>query len=178
MLLSAEIIHQKAGRLVKRCGTRDTVKIAEETGVYVHFCNDFETLLGMYTYMQKERHILLNANMDTPILQMVCGHELGHDVLHRRLAKTMGVLPETLLFDRKNTTEYEANAFSAHLCIDDRILQDLLPMSCSVEQLAASAGVHVNLMLVKLHELKRMGWELNLPYIPRAGFLGMIRPEV
>ena len=97
MLLSAEIIHQKAERLVKRCGTRDTVKIAEETGVYVHFCNDFETLLGMYTYMQKERHILLNANMDTPILQMVCGHELGHDVLHRRLAKTMGLLPETML---------------------------------------------------------------------------------
>lgn len=178
MLLPPEIIHQKAGRLVKRCGTRDTVKIAEETGVYVHFCSDFETLLGMYTYMQKERHILLNANMDAPILQMVCGHELGHDVLHRSLAKTMMGLPEIMLFDMKNATEYEANAFSAHLCIDDKILQNLFLMSYSVEQLAASMGVHVNLMLVKLHELKRMGRELDLPYIPRADFLSMIQPEV
>ena len=35
----------------------------------------------MYTYRHKERHILLNANMEYLIMQMVCGHEIGHDTL-------------------------------------------------------------------------------------------------
>ena len=33
----------------------------------------------LYTYRHKERHILLNSNMEYLIMQMVCGHEIGHD---------------------------------------------------------------------------------------------------
>lgn len=66
---------------------RDTLRIASELGIYVHFIDDFNELLGMYTYRHKERHILLNSRMEDMVLQMVCGHEIGHDSLHRSLAK-------------------------------------------------------------------------------------------
>ena len=57
MLLRAEIIHQKANELVRACGTRDTLRIAREIGIYVRFVDGLENLLGMYTYRHKERHI-------------------------------------------------------------------------------------------------------------------------
>lgn len=63
------------------------MKIARELGIHLHFLDNLNDLLGMYTYRHKERHILLNSNMEYLIMQMVCGHEIGHDTLHRDLAK-------------------------------------------------------------------------------------------
>lgn len=64
MLLRAEIIHQKANELVRACGTRDTLRIAREIGIYVRFVDGLENLLGMYTYRHKERHIILSTRME------------------------------------------------------------------------------------------------------------------
>ena len=79
LLQRAETIYRKANELVRRCGTRDTLRIACEIGIYVHHIDDFKELLGIYSYQHKERHILLNSNMDYITTQMVCGHEIGHD---------------------------------------------------------------------------------------------------
>lgn len=177
MLLRPELIHRKATDIVKGCGTRNTERIARELGIYVHYLNDLDALLGMYTYRHKERHILLNANMEDLVKQMVCGHEIGHDCLHRDLAKGASGLQEFTLFDIRNETEYEANAFSAHLCIDDEELIDLLREGYDVVQLSSIMGTNVNLMLIKLNELNRLGWQFNLPYVPHADFLRKVRPE-
>lgn len=177
MLLRPELIHRKATDIVKGCGTRNTERIARELGIYVHYLNDLDALLGMYTYRHKERHILLNANMENLVKQMVCGHEIGHDCLHRALAKGASGLQEFTLFDIRNETEYEANAFSAHLCIDDEELIDLMREGYDVVQLSSIMGTNVNLMLIKLNELNRLGWQLNLPYVPHADFLRKVRPE-
>lgn len=42
-----------------------------------------------------------------------------------------------------------------------------------VVQLSAAMGTNINLMLIKLNELNRMGWQLNLPYVPHSDFLKM-----
>ena len=177
MLLSAEEIHSKARSIVRSCGTRDTVKIARELGIYIHYINDFNELLGMYTYRHKERHILLNANMEQMVLQMVCGHEIGHDIFHRDLAKNNNSLPEFVLFDMRTKHEYEANAFSAHVIIDDDELIYNLKEGYDIVQVSSIMGTNINLMLIKLNEMNRMGWNLNLPYVPRSDFLKNIRPE-
>lgn len=80
MLCKAETIYQKANTLVQRSGTRDTLQIADDLGIFVHYIDDFKELLGIYTYRHKERHILLNANMEEMVMQMVCGHEIAHDI--------------------------------------------------------------------------------------------------
>ena len=64
MLQKAETIYHKANELVRRCGTRDTLRIAGKIGIYIHQIDTFKELLGMYSYQHKERHILLNSNMD------------------------------------------------------------------------------------------------------------------
>lgn len=69
-------------------------------------CNDLSDLLVMYTYRYKERHILLNSKMDEMVTQMVCGHEIGHDLFHRDLAKGSNPLPEFALFDMRSKPEY------------------------------------------------------------------------
>lgn len=177
MRLRPEIIYEKANDIVKYCGTRNTERIARELGIYVHYINDFESLLGMYTYQHKERHILLNANMEPLIMQMVCGHEIGHDRLHRDLAKQGNALQEFELFDIRNDAEYEANAFAAHLIIDEDELIELMKRGYNEVQLASCMGTNVNLMLIKLNEMNKMGYRLNLPYVPYANFLKQIAPE-
>ena len=64
------------------------------------------------------KRILLNSNMDYITVQMVCGHEIGHDALHREQSKIGMELQKFTLFDIRNETKYEANAFAAHLRID------------------------------------------------------------
>ena len=162
MLLRPELIHRKATDIVRGCGTRDTVRIAKELGIYVHFVDGLNELLGMYTYRHKERHILLNSNMEYIVKLMVCGHEIGHDCLHREQAKGASGLQEFTLFDMRNEMEYEANAFSAHLRIDDDELMELMKQGYDVVQLSSIMETNVNLMLIKLNELNRMGWQLNV----------------
>ncbi len=177
MIIHSEEIYQKATNIVRSCGTRNTLKIARELGIYVDFIDNFDNLLGMYTYRHKERHILLNSKMEDMTMQMVCGHEIGHDIFHRDLAKGNNAMPEFVLFDMRTRHEYEANAFAAHLRIDDDELIEYLREGYDVVQLSSMMSTNINLMLIKLNEMNRMGWRLNLPYVPHSDFLKNVRPE-
>ena len=121
------------------------------------------------------KRILLNSNMDYITVQMVCGHEIGHDALHRDQAKIGMGLQEFTLFDMRNEMEYEANAFVAHLRIDSEELLELVGHGYDVVQLSSILETNVNLILIKLNELNRMGLQFNLPYIPRSDFLKNVR---
>ena len=171
MLLRPEIIHSKAARLVKRYRTKDTLRIAEGLGIYLRFVDGLEKLLGMYIYQHKERHILLNNGMEDLVTQMVCGHEIGHDVLHREQAKVGMGLQEFTLFDIRNEKEYDANDIAAQIRNGDEELIELLRGGYDVVQISSTLGTNVNLTLIKLNELNRMGWKLDLPYLPKADFL-------
>ena len=175
MLQKAETIYHKANELVRRCGTRDTLRIAGKIGIYIQQIDTFKELLGMYSYQHKERHILLNSNMDYITVQMVCGHEIGHDIFHREKAKSRMGLQEFTLFDMRSEMEYEANAFAAHLRIDSEELLELAGHGYDVVQLSSIMGTNVNLVLIKLNELNRMGLRLDLPYVPRSDFLKNVK---
>ena len=77
----------------------------------------------------------------------------------------------------RSKPEYEANAFAAHLIIDNDELVEYMQEGYDVVQLSAMMGTNINLMLIKLNEMNRMGWGLNLPYVPHADFLNQIKPE-
>ncbi|MCI2048861.1 MAG: ImmA/IrrE family metallo-endopeptidase [Lachnospiraceae bacterium] len=177
MVIDSEKIYAKANELVKRCGTRDTLRIARETGIEVREREDFDRLLGMYVCRWKHRYIFLNGRMDPYTQQLVCGHEIGHDVLHRALAG-QDTFHEFVLFNMKDETEYEANALAAHLLIDDRELMRCLKSGMDTVQTARSLNTHINLLLVKLAEMNRLGEHFELPYTPPADFLGRLdRPD-
>ena len=171
MLQRAETIYRKANELVKCCGTRDTLRIACEIGIYIHHIDDFKELLGMYSYQHKERHILLNANMDYITTQMVCGHEIGHDALHREQAKVGMGLQEFTLLICGTRWSMRPMPFQPIYGSTTRNCLSLWARGMMWYSFSSIIGTNINLMLIKLNELNRMGCQLNLPYIPRSDFL-------
>lgn len=82
------------------------------------------------------------------------------------LPKASG-LQEFTLFDMRNETEYEANAFRAHLRIDGEELIDLMKQCCDWYN-SSIMKINVSLMLNKLNVLNRMRWQLDEAYIAES----------
>ena len=167
-------IYKKANKLVEIHGTRDTIKLAKESGVEVIPFDCFHHLLGMYVYRWKQRAMFLNNKMDEYLKLMVAGHELGHDVYHRDLAKGKG-MQEFELFRMQSSTEYEANAFAAHLLIDTDECLDYARNGYDVVQIARAMNSEINLMLIKLQELSRLGYNIRVPFEPKSDFFKDIK---
>lgn len=118
--------------------------------------------------------MFLNSRMDEYLAKMVAGHELGHDVYHRELAKGEG-MKEFELFRMQSATEYEANAFSAHLLIDTDECMEYVRNGYDVVQLAREMNSEINLMLIKLQEMQRLGYRIRVPLEPKSDFFKNIR---
>lgn len=160
-MIDSFYIYSKATEMVKQTGTRNPMKIASEIGVMLRYSEELDKLLGLYTYRWKHRIILLNDKMEEIMARMVCAHELGHDALHRDIAKGEG-LKEFVLFNMKDTTEYEANAFAAHLIIDDDDIYSMSKDKYDVVQMAKMLNVNINLVLIKLQELNKLGYDFRV----------------
>lgn len=167
-------VFKKADNIVRQCGTRDALRIAEELGIWIYFEESLTDLLGMYTYRWNHRIMLLNPNMDDYLTQMVAAHEIGHDALHRSYAKAEG-MKEFVLFNMKNNTEYEANAFGAHLLLDTEELYFLSRQGYDVVQIAQAMNSHINLVLIKMQEMIKLGYNFTLPYAPDSRFFRNIK---
>ena len=127
----------------------------------------------MYTCRWKHRIIVLNKKLDHHWVQMVVGHEIGHDAYHRHLATTG--LKEFTLFNMKNNTEYVANAFAAHLLLDNDELLELAMDGYDIVQIAGVLNSDINLMIIKMLEMNKMGFNFNLPCRPENDFLKKIK---
>lgn len=170
-------IYKRANNFVRMCETRDSLKIAKEVGIDVIRVNYFKSLLGMYTYHLRKRFIIINIEMDDYLTQMVVAHEIGHDYLHRELAKGEALKEFELFRMQKNTTEYEANAFAAHILLDTDKFIELAHEGYDVAQIAMQMNTEINLALIKLQELIRLGYDLRMPMDTRGDFLKKIKAE-
>ncbi len=104
--MSAKHLSKVGSDLVRRCGTRDPFRIAQELGIEVLFCDDFGPLKGMYRVIKRNRFIFINKDLSSRMQRIVCAHELGHDQLHRHLAKG-NALQEFMLYDMATKPEYK-----------------------------------------------------------------------
>jgi len=169
--LGSEYIQEEARRLVRRHGTRDPFVIAKELGIHVIFDYDFKALKGMYKVIQRSRFIFINGNMNSRDKKTVCAHELGHDRFHQHFAKS-GVLQEFMLYDMRTRPEYEANIFASELLIDDNEILALVKEEPDICYIARELGEDINLVLIKIDELRKRGYDLRVPYRPQSDFLG------
>lgn len=74
------------------------------------------------------------------------------------------------------------NFYVGAVLLDSDVLSDHIAnvRSKIVSKVLATKSIQrgcINLMLIKLNELNRMGYRLDLPYIPRSDFLKQIKPE-
>ena len=141
-------------KLVKKYGTRDPFRLADELGVIVQF-SDLKSLSGLYTPMKKQRVILLNSGLrndeNNKYLNAVMAHELGHAILHR---ESQCYFFSDSTFFLKSKPEIEANFFAAELLISDR---EIMEHQCyTTEQMARVTGYEK-----KLIELRKTNYGIH-----------------
>ncbi|MCC8047176.1 MAG: ImmA/IrrE family metallo-endopeptidase [Clostridiales bacterium] len=160
-LSRSEQLSRVGSRLVKRCGTRDPFEIAEQIGVNVMFCENFGTLKGMYRVIKRNRFIFLNQDLDENTLRIVCAHELGHDQLHRQMAKNQPI-QEFVLYSMKSVPEYEANIVASEILIDsNEVLDYIFDYGYTAEQIARAMSIDINLVALKISHLVTLGYPLR-----------------
>lgn len=158
--MSLNNIANKGSNLVKRCNTRDPFKIAEAIGVKVMFVDNFEKLKGVYRVIKRNRWIFINSNLSERMQRIVCAHELGHDQLHRHLAKGDGLM-EFVLYDMASRPEYEANILAAQILLpDDEVLEHIYN-GYDAEQIARIMDSDINLVALKVASLNQQGHNFN-----------------
>ena len=79
-------------------------------------CENLGSLKGMYCIVKRNRFIFLNKDLSPQMKRIVCAHEIGHDRLHRALAKKHG-LQEFVLYDMATKPEYEANIVATEILL-------------------------------------------------------------
>lgn len=158
--MNSEYLYEAGSRIVKRCGNRDPFAIAENLGIEVIYCNHFGPLKGMYRVVKLCRFIFINNALSERMQKIVCAHEIGHDQLHRHLAKG-GAIREFMLYDMTIRPEYEANVVAADMLLDtEEILEYIYEDHYSVEQITKAMGTDQNLVALKIECLVNAGYEL------------------
>ena len=168
--MDSDFIRKETLRLVSCYGTRDPLQIAEESGVHVLYNYDFKSLKGMYKVIQRSRFIFLNGNLSERDQKTICAHELGHDRLHKHFAKK-AAFQEFMLYDMRTRPEYEANIFASELLIGDDDILPLIDNELDIYQIAGELGADMNLVLIKIDELRKQGYDVRAPYRPNSDFL-------
>lgn len=172
--MNSKEIYRQATLLVKKAGTRRAECIAQELGIMISYEDSFTELLGMYTFRWNHRMMFLNSRLEGNLKNMVIAHELGHDQRHRSLAKTGQALKEFSLFRMKDVTEYEANAFASHILLDNEEVMQLVYEGNDAAMMSQICGVDINMLLIKLQEMKRLGYNLRIPMESDASFFKKI----
>lgn len=168
--MGAEQLAHVGNQLIRRCGTRDPFAIAADLGIEVMFCDNFGPLKGMYRVIKRNRFIFINNQLTEQMQLIVCAHELGHDQLHRNLAKDRS-LREFMLYDMRTKPEYEANIVAAEILLDNEELLDYIyRYRYSAEEIARSMGTDINLVALKIAHLNELGYDLR-PIDHRSDFL-------
>lgn len=153
-------IIEKAERLTARYRTRNPYTIAGQLGIYVLNFDTPGTLKGMYSVIKRSRFIFVNESLDDELRRFVCAHELGHDLLHRKL---IGQTPmsDTNLYGNSSRMEYEANVFAAALLVDRKKVLKCAVSGRTGAEIAALLHVDVNLISIMIDQLIREGYALN-----------------
>lgn len=168
----AENIYEIVSAITKKFKTRDPFSLADALGIDVD-CADLGTLKGFYIVYNRNRFIVLNTSLTESLSRVILAHEIGHDRLHQAIARNGG-LKESSFFDMKAKPEMEANVFAANLLISDKEVIGYGEDGYTAEEMAKDLFVPYPLALIKINDMIKRGYDISIPYIPKAEFLSSI----
>lgn len=167
-----ETISKAVAALKRKYEESNPFELCECLGIGVRFedMGDKETdCKGFFLVQSRIRRIVINSNLPQIIQKIICAHELGHAVLHK---KQLSAYHELKLFDEASAAEYEANLFAAELLLDDDTVLEMLNGDMTFYQAAAALNVPFELLDFKFRAMKRKGYKLTeAPVIARSDFL-------
>ena len=172
-----DFIHEKVNTITKKCNTRDPFEICKSMDINIHYKDLGNALKAYYFYQSRIKNIVINSRSGIIVRRILCAHELGHAVLHNKLAAMRG-FQELELFDSLVPTEYEANLFAAELIIsDEEILELLNDRDKSFFNMAKELYVPAELLDFKFRVLKNKGLKIESYCVAQSDFLKNCIPE-
>ena len=156
-------------KLVKKYDTRDTYELCQLLGIKIHFYDLQKKLKGFFFYQSRQKNIVIDNNVNKVLERILVAHELGHAVLHTKVAMMKG-FHEMEVLDSGSKEEDEANFFAAELLLDDKsVLENL--SEHSFFETAKLLYVPAALLDYKFTLLRAKGEFVNPMYIRKSNFL-------
>ncbi len=172
-----DYICENVNKVIKNCDSRNPFEICKEVDIHIHYKDLGSALKAYYFYQSRIKNIVINSRSGTIVRRILCAHELGHAVLHEKLAAMKG-FQELELFDSLVPTEYEANLFAAELIIPDgEVLELLNDRDKSFFDIAKELYIPAELLDFKFRILKNKGYRIDAQYIAQSDFLKNNIPE-
>ncbi len=134
-----------AESLVQKYKTRDPFEIAKALG-YVVILTPLKGVRGFYQFVKRCTIIYIDSALDEWESRFVCGHEIGHVLLHRGYNR---IFLDTHTYFKVNTYEIEADRFAINLLYSDDDIT--MFFGFPVQILADSIGVSVELAEYRLN---------------------------
>lgn len=120
-------------KIVSKYGTNDPFELADCLGAITITAPLKDGTRGFYDYYKRNGIICIDENLSDEEARIVCAHELGHFILHR---KVNSVLLKNTTFLNTNRYEIEANRFAAYLLIPTEHLMEYAGYGYTIDQLA------------------------------------------
>jgi Zn-dependent peptidase ImmA (M78 family) len=151
--------------------TRDPYELCKQLGVKIIHEDLPPELKAYYMVLERGRRIVLNTNLSRELSRVLVAHELGHDSMHREIAR-MQCFKEFEMFGITSATEYEANLYCAELLIaDEDVLELFNDEESTIHGIARELSVPLELIDFKILLLKHKGYRLNVNNTARSNFL-------
>ena len=133
-----------ANSLCEEHGTTNPFALCEALHIKVIYCELPREMNGFYLLIDETQVIFLNEELSEYDSRIVCGHELGHALLHKKY-NSIFLSTQTLLNCQRY--ENEADIFCACLLIDDELSADFDVVT--LENIAQRAGLPLRLVQLR-----------------------------
>ena len=137
-------IKKKATTLVRKHQTRNPFSIIQGLNVILVFA-PLQGVRGFYHYFQRNNIIYIDDSLPPSEQMLVCAHELGHMLLHK---KANALFMDTRTQFNTYRYETEANEFAMYLLVGDDVIME--HRDYTSEQLARFLGYQRELIELRL----------------------------
>lgn len=145
--MSGDYIRRITNKLKKKYNTSSPYELAECLDITI-IIQPLGNVWGMYKYIKRNKVIFINSALSEIERRFVLAHEIGHAVLH---PKSSCFFINEHNYISKIKSEYEANIFAAEFLIDDVAIDHVNLEGLSLDQLARSYYVPVEIMKLKFN---------------------------
>lgn len=130
--------------LIEKHKTNDPFRIAGERNIHI-LHEPLGSTMGYFSQDFRIGFIHINQDLSEKEQIFVCGHELGHSIMHRHI-NTPFLKRHTLFSVDK--IERQANTFAVELLMPDKLLQEYSDIS--IYNIASKLGIPSKLVELKL----------------------------
>ena len=156
-------------KLTKKYGTRDPYELCALLGIKIHYIDMQKKLKGFFYYQSRQKNIVIDSNVNDVLERILIAHELGHAVLHTKIAMMRG-FQEMEVLDGGSKEEDEANFFAAELLLEDDVVLSYLG-EYSFFEAAKMLYVPAALLDYKFSLLHETGEVVDPMHIQKSNFL-------